>query len=419
MDTDKNHSTESQYNIIEECVRDLNLDKSTTELLQNPKRELKVSIPVRMDDGCVKVFTGYRVQHNNALGPMKGGIRYHPEETVEIVRSLAAWMTWKCAVMNLPLGGAKGGIICDPKKLSRGELERLTRAYMGRIWKFIGPETDVPAPDVGTDPSIMGWMMDEYARLSGEYKPGIITGKPIRIGGSLGRTEATGRGGILTIREAAREIELETKGATVVVQGFGNVGMYSALLARNMLNCRVIAVSDSQGGAYNPDGLNLEEIIEHKAKTGSVKGAPNTEEVGSAEVLEIEADIIIAAALEDAITAENAGRVKTKILAELANGPTTAEADRILEDRGIIVLPDILANAGGVTVSYFEMVQNRTLDYWTEEQVNHKLEEKMVEAHHEIFKTSRARGISMRKAAYIVAISRVVEAMKLRGWLDL
>jgi glutamate dehydrogenase (NAD(P)+) len=372
-----------------------------------------------MDDGYVKVFTGYRVQHNNALGPMKGGIRYHPEETIEIVRSLAAWMTWKCAVMNLPLGGAKGGIICDPKKLSRGELERLTRAYMGRIWKFIGPETDVPAPDVGTDPSIMGWMMDEYARLSGEYKPGIITGKPIRIGGSLGRTEATGRGGIITIREAAREIELETKGASVVVQGFGNVGMYSALLARNMLNCRVIAVSDSQGGAYNPDGLNLEEIIEHKAKTGSVKGAPNTEEVGSTEVLEIEADIIIAAALEDAITAENAGRVKTKILAELANGPTTAEADRILEDRGIIVLPDILANAGGVTVSYFEMVQNRTLDYWTEEQVNRKLEEKMVEAHHEIFKTSRARGISMRKAAYIVAISRVVEAMKLRGWLDL
>ncbi|MCP1662347.1 MAG: Glu/Leu/Phe/Val dehydrogenase [Methanocalculus sp. MSAO_Arc1] len=419
MDHEKNSSTEAQYDIIEDCVCDLNLDRSTTELLQNPKRELKVSIPVRMDDGNVRVFTGYRIQHNNAMGPMKGGIRYHPEETEEIVRSLAAWMTWKCALLNLPLGGAKGGIVCDPKKLSRAELERLTRGYMGRIWKFIGPETDVPAPDVGTDASIMGWMMDEYARLSGEYKPGIITGKPIRIGGSLGRTEATGRGGIITIREAAKELEIELRGATVVVQGFGNVGMNAAYLARNLHNCKIIAVSDSRGGVYNPDGLNLEEVQKHKQKTGSVVGSPNTQEVGSAEVLEIEADIVIAAALEDAITAENAGRINTKILAELANGPTTAEADQILTEKGVHIIPDILSNAGGVTVSYFEMVQNRTLDYWTEDQVNQKLDKKMVEAYHEVYKTSNARGISMRKAAYIVSISRVVEAMRLRGWLDL
>lgn len=350
---------------------------------------------------------------------MKGGIRYHPEETAEIVRSLAAWMTWKCALLNLPLGGAKGGVICDPKKLSRGELERLTRGYMGRIWKFIGPETDVPAPDVGTDASTMGWMMDEYAKLSGEYKPGIITGKPIRIGGSLGRTEATGRGGVITIREAAKEMELNLNGATVVVQGFGNVGRNAAFLARNLHNCKIIAVSDSRGGVYNPDGLNLEEVSEHKAKTGSVVGAPNTQEVGSNEVLEIEADIVIAAALENAVTAENAGRINTKILAELANGPTTAEADRILTEKGVHIIPDILSNAGGVTVSYFEMVQNRTLVFWTEKEVNDRLDQKMVEAYHEVFKTSNARRISMRKAAYIVAISRVVEAMKLRGWLDL
>jgi glutamate dehydrogenase (NAD(P)+) len=417
MSAKKTNEKGAQNQVIVDCAACMNLDQSTTELLSTPKRELKVSFPVRMDDGNVRIFTGFRIQHNNALGPMKGGIRFHPEETIEIVRSLAAWMTWKCALLDLPLGGAKGGVICDPKKLSRGELERVSRAYMGRIWKFIGPVTDVPAPDVGTDAATMGWMMDEYARLSGEYQPGVITGKPIRIGGSLGRPEATGRGGIITIREAAQELGINIKGASVVVQGFGNVGSNAAFLARNVLGTRVIAVSDSRGGVYHPDGLNLEEVAAHKAKTGSVVGAPNTETVGSDEVLEIEADIVIAGALENAIDAERARKINPKILAELANGPTTPEADKILTEKGVHIIPDILCNAGGVTVSYFEMVQNRTMESWTEDEVNYKLDVKMVRAYHEVIQTSRARGIPMRNAAYVVAITRVVEAMKLRGWL--
>ncbi|MCP1714976.1 glutamate dehydrogenase (NAD(P)+) [Methanocalculus alkaliphilus] len=402
---------------ILDCARFMNLDPLTAEYLCHPMRELTVSIPIRMDDGQVKVFTGYRIQWNDALGPMKGGIRYHPDETIDTVRSLAAWMTWKTALLDLPLGGAKGGIVCDPKTLSDRELQRLTRRYIQRIAPFIGPETDVPAPDVGTDARVMGWMMDEYSRLQGKYQPGVITGKPIQVGGALGRTEATARGGIATISEAARELNIQLKDATVAIQGFGNAGANAAYLARNLLNTRVIAVSDSKGCVYHAEGLNLEEVSAQKRKTGSVVGAPNTEKMNGDDVFTLEADIVIAAALEDAITPSIAEKMTPKIVAELANGPTTPEADRILFEEGVHVIPDILCNAGGVTVSFFEMIQNKTFDAWTEDEVNQRLEKKMIKAYRDVFQMARTSGITMRKAAYVVASERIINAMKLRGWI--
>ncbi|MDO9538922.1 MAG: Glu/Leu/Phe/Val dehydrogenase [Methanocalculus sp.] len=402
---------------IFDCARCMNLDENTTELLRHPLREITVSIPVLMDDGRVKIFTGFRIHYNDALGPMKGGVRYHPDETIDTIRALAAWMTWKCALFDLPLGGAKGGIICDPKNLSPGELEQLTRGYIDRIWQFIGPDMDIPAPDVGTDARIMGWMMDEYSNLSGKNQPGIVTGKPIRIGGSLGRIEATARGGITVIREAARELNLDLRGATVVIQGFGNVGGNAAYMVRNILNARVIAVSDSRGGVYSQEGLNLEEVSHQKVQTGSVVGSPNTARVDSEDLLTLKADIVIAAALEHAITAERAERMSPRILAEFANGPTTPDADAILFERDVHIIPDILCNAGGVTVSFFEMVQNKTMLPWTEEEVNRRLEKRMVKAYDEVISTARTQGIDMRRAAYVVAVSRVVDAMRLRGRL--
>lgn len=400
-----------------ECAKILNLEDDVVEMLENPMQEVHVSVPVKMDDGTTKSFPGFRVLYNNALGPGKGGIRFHPEETVHTVKALAAWMTWKTALLDLPLGGGKGGIICNPKELSEGELERLSRSYIDRVWKFIGPDVDVPAPDVYTTPQIMAWMMDEYSKLCGKNQFGVLTGKPLNVGGSDGRGDATAMGGMYTIREAAKELGLDLAQAKIAIQGFGNAGSFAATLAERLFGATVVAVSDSKGGVYNPDGLNLDEVIKHKAETRSVINAPNTETITNDQVLELDVDIIIAAALENAITKENAGNVKAKILAELANGPTTPEADEILYKNGIHVIPDFLCNAGGVTVSYFEMVQNMYMYYWTAEEVYERLDRKMTKAYHEVLYASKNHNVNMRMGAYAVAVTRVVDAMKLRGWV--
>jgi len=402
---------------LADCGKILNLEPEVVDFLQTPMRELHVSIPVRMDNGKIKIFQGFRVQYNNALGPTKGGIRYHPNETIDTVRALSAWMTWKCSLLDLPLGGGKGGIICNPKELSAGELERLSRAYIERIWKFIGPDIDVPAPDVYTTPQIMGWMMDEYSRLTGKNQFGCFTGKPVAIGGSLGRGDATARGGMFTIREAAKELGIDLANASVAIQGFGNAGSHAVRLCKEMFGCKVVAVSDSRGGVYNPEGLDIEKVIAHKAETRSVVGAPGTKTITNDEVLELDVDIIIAAALENVITKDNAGNIKATLLAELANGPTTPEADAILYKNGIHTIPDFLCNAGGVTVSYFEMVQNTYMYYWSEEEVRERLDAKMTQAYAEVSAASREYNVNMRQAAYVVAVSRVVESMELRGWV--
>lgn len=402
---------------IDECAKILNLSPSAHAILRLPQRELHVSLPVRMDDGSVKVFQGFRVQHNDARGPTKGGIRFHPEETVDTVRALAAWMTWKCAVVDIPLGGAKGGVICNPKEMSQGELERLSREYIRAIYKFIGPDQDVPAPDVYTNPQIMAWMMDEYSKIAGKNVFGIITGKPLPVGGSPGRENATAMGGMFTLREALKIHNLDGKKCTVAIQGYGNAGYYAGELVRSMFGCKIVAVSDSKGGILSKDGLNPVEVKKHKEETGSVVKFPETEEISNEEILELEVDILIPAALEEVITIENAKKVKAKIVVELANGPTTPEADEILYKNGIHVIPDFLCNAGGVTVSYFEMVQNFYMYYWDEEEVYKLLDKKMTSAYHSVLNVSKEYKIHMRKAAYVVAVRRVVEVMKLRGWI--
>ena len=402
---------------LSECAKILKLDPGVREILRIPMREFHISLPIRMDDGSIKVFQGFRVQYNDARGPTKGGIRFHPDETIDTVRALAAWMTWKCALLDLPLGGAKGGVICNPKQMSKGELERLSRAYINRVWQLIGPDRDIPAPDVYTNPQIMGWMMDEYSKIVGKNQFGVITGKPLSIGGSAGRGDATARGGLYTIREAAKECGIDLKGAAVAIQGYGNAGYNAACLAKTLFGSKIVAVSDSRGGIFSKEGIEPEVVHEYKAKTGSVINFPNTESISNEEILEVEADILIPAALENVITEENAPNIKAKILAELANGPTTPEADDILYKNGVHVLPDFLCNAGGVTVSYFEMVQNFNMDYWDEKEVHERLNKKMTFAYDSVLNASKEYSINMRQAAYVVAVERVVEAMELRGWI--
>ncbi|MCB0211451.1 MAG: Glu/Leu/Phe/Val dehydrogenase [Anaerolineae bacterium] len=402
---------------IDEASAMLGLDPATHAFLREPMREFTFTIPLRMDDGSVKVFRGYRVQYSDARGPCKGGIRWHPDETLDTVKALAAWMTWKTSVVDIPLGGSKGGVACNPKELSPTEQERLARGYVRGVWRMIGEELDIPAPDVYTNPQIMAWMMDEYSTIRGHMVPGVITGKPLQLGGSAGRDDATARGGIYTVREAAKVINLDLEGATIAIQGYGSVGRSIHKLADELLNLKVVAVSDSHGGIYNPAGLDYKTIYQHKRATGSVVDAPNTETISNDELLATDVTILFPAALENVITDENAGSIKAKIVAEMANGPTTPEADKILYDRGVYVLPDLMCNAGGVTVSYFEQVQNAYDYYWTLDTIHQRLERKMSEAFHAVHRVAELKGIRNRQAAYLVAIERVAEAAKLRGWV--
>jgi glutamate dehydrogenase (NAD(P)+) len=402
---------------LDEAAAVLKLDPAIHELLRWPIRELHVTLPVKMDDGTTKIFRGFRVQYNDARGPTKGGIRFHPQETIDTVRALAAWMTWKTAVVDIPLGGGKGGIVCNPKEMSNGELERLSRAYIRQVGRILGLEKDVPAPDVYTTPQIMAWMADEFSFLKGYNEFGVITGKPLALGGSAGRNDATARGGIFTLREAAKVLNFPIQGAPMAVQGFGNAGQHGAILGEELLGCKLVAASDSRGGVYNPAGIDPHALIRHKEKTGSVLGYPGAKEISNEELLELDVPVLIPAALENVITASNAGRIKARIVAELANGPTTPEADRILHEKGVYVIPDFLCNAGGVTVSYFEMVQNAYDYYWDVDMVHERLDKKMTAAFHAVHQAAQQHGVHNRLAAYLVAVARVAEAVQLRGWV--
>ena len=395
------------------CDR-LGVDDIYRSRLLKCERELIVNFPVRMDDGTAKVFTGFRVQHNDTRGPAKGGIRYHPEVTLDETRALAVWMTLKAAVANIPYGGAKGAVICDPKIMSQSELERLTRRYASEISILIGPESDIPAPDVGTNPQIMAWIMDTYSMAKGHSVPSVVTGKPIEIGGSKGRFKATGRGCMISAKLAAKQQNINLEGATVAVQGFGNVGSSAAeLLARE--SCRIIAISDSKGGVYNPKGLDVISLLNHKKETGSVIGFRNAETITNAELLALPCDILVPAAFELQIVEANAANVRAKMIVEGANGPTTPEADKILHDNGVFVIPDVLANIGGVIVSYFEWVQDIQSFFWGEEEVNDNLQRLMTDAFAEVLKISQSEKVNMRSAAHMLAVGRVVRAMAIRG----
>lgn len=389
----------------------LGLDEAIIKKLQTPQQELSSSLKIKMDNNTTKSFLAFRIQHNRALGPTKGGIRFHPEETIDTVRALASWMTWKCSLLGLPLGGAKGGVICNPKELSQAELEKLSRAYMAAFYENIGPSKDVPAPDVGTNQQVMAWMADEYEKLAGRPGLGVITGKPVNKGGSLGREDATGRGGIYVLREAAKTASLNMEGASIAIQGFGNVGYYAAKLAVSILGVKVVAVSGSRGGIYNDEGLDVEAAYEYKKENSSFDNCPLGQAVSNDELLGLEVDVLIPAALENAITKDNVNNIKAKIVLELANGPTTPEADKILQEKNIMVVPDFLSNAGGVVVSYFEMQQNKNDQYWSVEEVHERLSEKMLKAYQSTVKTAREHKISLRQAAYVIAIKRVASAM--------
>jgi glutamate dehydrogenase (NAD(P)+) len=402
---------------IDRCAEILGLSPDVTAMLKTPMRELHVSLPVRMDDGHVKVFQAFRVQYNDARGITKGGIRFHPDETIDTVRALAAWMTWKCALLDLPLGGAKGGVVCNPKEMSPGELERLSRAYMRGVFQFIGPDKDVPAPDVYTTPQIMAWMMDEYSAIAGKPQFGVVTGKPLATGGSPGRSDATARGGTYTIREAAKTLGIDLGKATIAVQGYGNAGYYATRLCSELFGSKIVGVCDSKGGVCCTTGVDPDAAYACKSQTGSVCNLPSMERISKEELLELDVDILIPAAIENVITEKNAPNIKAKIVAELANGPTTPEADDILYRNGVHVIPDFLCNAGGVTVSYFEMVQDFYLYFWDEAEVRERLDKKMTAAYHSVLNTSREYKINMRQAAYVMAVERVVESMKLRGWV--
>ena len=402
---------------LDTAAATLGLDDATHQLLRWPQHELRVAFPVRMDDGKVRVFHGYRVQYNTARGPAKGGLRWHPDETMDTVRALSAWMTWKTAVVDLPLGGGKGGVTCNPKELSATEKERLARAYIRAVGRSIGDRNDVPAPDVYTTPEIMGWMLDEYETLVGQHQPGVITGKPLPLGGSAGRGDATARGGVYVTREAGRALEMELTDQTMAIQGFGNAGQHAALLGAELLGMKLVACSDSQGGIYNPRGINAKAVVEHKNRTGSLEGLPGVDRITNEQLLELDVRVLFPAALENAITEANAARIKAKIVCELANGPTTPEADRILFDKGVFVLPDFLANAGGVTVSYFEQVQNAYNYYWELGLVRERLDEKMTRAFLGVFEMQKRQKVNMREAAYLVAVGRVAEACHMRGWV--
>ena len=396
------------------AARLLGLDPGIWKILTNPKRQIAVSCPVQMDNGEIEVFTGYRVQYNITLGPAKGGIRYHPDVTLDEVTALAAWMTWKCAVAHVPFGGGKGGIICDPTRMSRRELEALTRRYVAEIIDAIGPDKDVPAPDVNTNDQIMAWVMDTYSMHVGYTATAVVTGKPIEMGGSLGRREATGRGVMIVTREAAKHLGLDINAATVAVQGFGNVGSVSAdLLSKT--GAKIVAVTDWKGGIHNSAGLDIAKMLDYAKQHKTIDGFPGGESIDNEQLFGLDVDVLVPAALENQITMENAPIIRAKIVAEGANGPTTPEAHRHLHERGVFVIPDILANAGGVTTSYFEWVQDRHGYFWEEDEVNHRLEAKMCEAFRDVLDTSVRYKTDMRTAAYIVAINRVATVTRMRG----
>ena len=401
---------------LEKAAKVMNLDKEALEILRAPQQILEVSLPVRMDNGKVKTFRGFRVHYNNARGPVKGGIRFHPEETLSTVKALSAWMTWKTAVVDIPMGGAKGGIICNPKEMSPSELERLSRAYVRAIADFIGPEIDVPAPEVYTTPQIMAWMMDEYETIVRRSAPGVITGKPLTLGGSQGRGDATAKGGMYVLKVGAKKKGIDLSKATVAVQGFGNAGQFAMTLVKEHFGSKVVAISDTKGGIYSEKGLDFDAVLKHKQKTGTVQGLEGTKNITNEELLELGVDVLIPAAIENQITSKNADKIKAKIILELANGPTTPEADEILFKRGVLDLPDFLANAGGVTTSYFEWVQNIGGYYWTREEVYEKLDKKMTTAAEDVLATADKYKVNPRTGAYIISVKRVADAMKARGW---
>ncbi len=399
---------------LDEAAAILNLDDASHQMLRWPLRELHVTLPVRMDDGSSRVFHGFRVQYNDARGPTKGGLRFHPDETIDTVRALAAWMTWKTAVVDIPLGGGKGGVVCNPKELSPTELERLSRAYIRQVGRVLGPEKDVPAPDVYTTPQIMAWMADEYSFMQGHNQFGVITGKPLSLGGSAGRGDATARGGIFTLREAASALDIDLVGETAAIQGYGNAGSFAHQLGVELLGIRVVAVSDSRGGIYAQGGLDYAEVLRHKQSSGSVLGFPGARALTNEELLELDVTVLFPSALENAIAETNAGDIKAKIVAELANGPTTPNADAILHERGVYVIPDFLCNAGGVTVSYFEMVQNAYGYYWPREMVRERLDKTMTAAFTAVHQAAQDHKVHNRMAAYLVAVARVADSIQLR-----
>jgi glutamate dehydrogenase (NAD(P)+) len=405
---------------LDDAAKILRLSPAMHAFLREPMRELQVTIPIRMDDGSYQTFKGFRVQYNDARGPAKGGIRFHPDETIDTVRALSAWMTWKTSVVDIPLGGGKGGIVVNPQSLSQNELERLSRGYMRRVAYFIGAEKDVPAPDVYTTPEIMAWMLDEYETIMGRHVPGVITGKPVPMFGSLGRGDATARGGLYTVREAAKVLGCDLVGAPVAVQGFGNVGSWAAILGHQM-GMKIVAVSDVSGGLYNPNGLNIPAIAAHVQRHPKkiIEGyrEDGADAISNSDLLELPVTVLIPAALENVITAENADRIKARIVAELANGPTTPEADDIMFAKGVYVIPDFLCNAGGVTVSYFEQVQNAYNYYWTLEEVQRRLEEKMTTAFRAVHEMAQSHNTHNRLGAYLVAVKRVADAVAIRGWV--
>jgi glutamate dehydrogenase (NAD(P)+) len=396
------------------AARILNLEPGIWKILTHPKRQITVSCPIQMDNGEIEVFTGYRVQYNITLGPAKGGIRYHPGVTLDEVTALAAWMTWKCAVAHIPFGGGKGGVICDPTKMSKREIEALTRRYVAEIIDAIGPEKDVPAPDVNTNEQIMAWVMDTYSMHVGHTTTSVVTGKPVELGGSLGRREATGRGIMIATRESCRHVGINITGATVAIQGFGNVGSISAELLAEA-GAKIVAVTDWKGGVYNKAGLDIPKLLEYTQQKKTVDGFPGAEPIGNTDLFTLDVDVLIPAALENQITSDNAPSIKARIIVEGANGPTTPEANRLLHERGVFIVPDILANSSGVTTSYFEWVQDRYGYFWTEKEVNERLEAKMCEAFNAVLQTSLKYNVDMRTAAYIVAISRVATVTRMRG----
>lgn len=411
----KTNPFQSALTQLDRVADRLKLDAGTLAILKHPKRSLQVSLPVRMDDGSTRVFEGYRVQHSFARGPFKGGMRFHPSVELDEVKALAMWMTWKCAVMDLPYGGAKGGVAVDPKLLSPSELERLTRRFISELLPIIGPETDVPAPDMGTDGQIMAWMMDTYSASAGHAVPGIVTGKPLSVGGSAGREEATGRGVMISARELAPRAGLTLAGASVAVQGFGQVGFHAARLLQNECGCRIVAVSDAHGGFYNPKGLVVESLSQRKHERGLLPHDSPGERITNAQLLELPCDVLVPAALESQLTEENAARVQARVIVEGANGPTTPGADDILRDKGVFIVPDILANAGGVTVSYFEWLQGREEYFWSLDEVNQRLELMMTRACHAVWQVAERERCDLRMASYIVGVGRVAEAMRVRG----
>ena len=410
----KDNPFEMALKQLDIAAKKMNLDPNIHEFLKYPKRVLTVSVPVMMDSGKLRVFTGYRVHHDSSLGPFKGGIRYHPDVTLDDVKALACWMTWKCAVMGLPFGGAKGGVVCNPKEMSIREIERLTRRFTVEILPLIGPDKDIPAPDVYTNPQIMAWIMDTYSMYQGYAVLGVVTGKPVGLGGSRGRNEATGRGCAVVVGQACEYLGFSLAGARVAIQGFGNVGSAAAQVLQDM-GAKIIAVSDVRGGIYSDGGIDVKEVLKHRDKSGSVVGLKGTDQITNQELLEVKCDVLIPAALEGQIRASNAPKVRARMVAEAANGPTTPEADSILIEKGVFLVPDILANAGGVTVSYFEWVQDLHSYFWDEDQVNAELGKKMVRAFQEVTAKSQEYKTDMRTGAHILAVGRVADGVRLRG----